>query len=264
VGYRLFDTAELYGNEQQLGEMLRRPGSPPHQALFLVSKVWNTNHAYAHVIAACEKTLRELGLAYLDLYLIHWPYAWQYRGPLEQLMSLSHAEAGALTFPKDEAGDIVTADVPLEETWRAMETLLACDWVRAIGVSNFDREHLDTLLASAHIPPAVNQIACHPYHLNNSLVSWCKAHDIAVMAHSPLSAPDLLQEPLLLALAQRYGKTPAQIVLRWHVQNGVVPLPSSTNPAHMAANLDIFHFDLSPRDMGAINTLQRPDSNQRH
>ena len=258
MGYRLFDTAELYGNEQQLGEIVRRPGSPPRQELFLVSKVWNTNHAYAHVMAACEKTLRALGVEYLDLYLIHWPHAWQYRGPLERLMSLSHEEAEALTFPQDEAGNILTSDIPLEETWQAMETLLARGWVRAIGVSNFDREHLEHLLTSAQVPPAVNQIEYHPYRRNHALVSWCKEREIAVVAHSPLSAPGLLQEPLLLTLAERYGKTPAQIVLRWYVQHGVVPLPSSTNAAHIAANLDIFHFDLSPHDMRAIDHLHQP------
>lgn len=258
IGYRLFDTAELYGNERQLGEILRRPGGPPRESLYVVSKVWNTNHAYDHVIAACEATLRELGLEYLDLYLIHWPHAWQHRRPLHGNIALEHHEAEAISFPRSPDGDIALADVPLHETWSAMEELTRRGLTRAIGVSNFDVAQLSALVASSRVGPAVHQIERHPYLNNAELVAWCEARDIQVMAHSPLSAPGLLHDPLLETLAQRYGKCPAQIVLRWNVQQGVIPIPSSTELSHITANFDIFDFHLAPEDMRAIDQLDQP------
>jgi len=257
IGYRLFDTAELYGNEHQLGEILRRPGSPPRESLCIVGKVWNTNHAYDHVIAACEATLRALGLEYLDLYLIHWPHAWQHRRTLHDLMALDRDEAEAITFPRSPGGAISPADVTLHETWQAMEELHRRGLTRAIGVSNFDEAELSALVASAKIRPAVHQVEHHPYRTNAELVAWCETHDIQVMAHSPLSAPGLLHDPLLTTLAQRYGKSPAQIVLRWNVQQGVVPIPSSTERSHIVENFDVFDFHVAPDDMRALDQLDQ-------
>lgn len=255
MGYRLLDSAELYGNERQIGAILQRPGSPPRDELFIVGKVWNTNHAYDHVIDACEKTLRELQLNYLDLYLIHWPQAFAYQGPLENLRALSHDAADALTFPADGAGTLLTADVPLIETWRAMEALQRRELVRAIGVSNFEITHLEDILAEADVMPAVNQIEHHPYRQQNELVAFCREHGIQMMAYSPLSAEGLLEDTTLQALADAHGVSVAQIVLRWNVQRGIVPIPSSTTPTHIVANLDIFAFELSGEDMRTIATL---------
>ncbi len=257
VGYRLFDSAELYGNESQLGAILKRPGSPSRRSLFLVSKVWNTNHVYEHVIQACEKSLQELRTAYLDLYLVHWPHAWAYVAPLTNLMALPPEEAERRTFPTDKDGRIKTAEVSLEETWHAMEDLVRRGLTRAIGVSNFDQKQLARLLKYAQVRPVVNQIERHPYKNNNELVSFCQRHGIRVMAYAPLSAPGLLSDSVLQAMAEKYGKRPAQIVLRWNVQQGVTPIPSSIQTAHIIENLDIFDFELSSEDMALIDGLDR-------
>ncbi len=259
MGVRLLDGAELYGNERQIGDILRRPGSPPREALFLISKVWNTNHAPEHLVAACEKTLCALQVDALDCYMLHWPTAWRHTGPLDDLVTLSHEEATARTFPTDEDGNILEADVPLEATWRATESLVRRGWARTLGVCNFERADLERLLALAEIPPAINQIERHPYRPQDALVDYCQAQGLRVMAHSPLSAPGLLDEPVLREVADAHGVTPAQVVLRWNVERGVVPIPSSTDPAHIATNLDVFRFALSDCEMARIDALRRPD-----
>jgi len=235
AGYRFLDSAELYGNEARIGEILDAPGSPDRDSLVLASKVWNTNHA--HVAEACETTLDELGVDALDCYLLHWPDAWAYTGPLRQLAELPVEKQEALTFPEGEDGERATADVRLEATWRRMEALYDRGLTASLGVCNVDRVTLSELVDFSHVPPAVVQVECHPYRPRRELVAWCHERGIRVVAHSPLSAPGLLDEPAVREVAAEMGVSPAAAVLAWNVDRGVVPIPSSTDPDHVVANL---------------------------
>jgi len=255
AGFRLLDTAEVYGTERVVGEALRRPGAPPRSELALVGKVWSTNHAPPDVGAACERSLRALGTDHFDLYLVHAPQALAHQGPLSAIGALSRDEAVALAYPRDEDGRLRLAAVPLAETWRAMESLVERGLARAIGVSNFDAGHLAELLAEARVPPAVNQVELHPYRRQADVVACCRRLGIGVMAHSPLSAPGLLGDEAIGRVARRHGRAPAQVVLRWHVQSDVVPLPSSTDPAHILANLQVFDFRLTAEDLDDLDSL---------
>ena len=259
AGYRLLDCAELYGNERRIGEILARPGSPDREALFLLSKVWNTNHAPEHLRAACERSCRALGVETLDCYMLHWPAAWEHQGPLEDLAELSHADATALTFPTDEAGDPVESDVTLAESWRAMESLVEGGQTRTLGVSNFSIAELEDLLEVAEIPPRVVQVGRDPYSPRGELLEFCAEQGIEVMAHSPLSAEGLLDEPVLRELANDHGVTPAQVVVRWNVESGTIPIPSSTSADHAIENVDVFGFSLTETDHDRIATLEGTD-----
>ena len=255
MGVRLLDTAELYGTDAAIGRILRRPGSPARDALTVVGKIWNTNHTPDHVGPACDDALARLGLDAFDALLLHWPHAWPHTGPLGDLSVATPAAIQAKAFPTDDAGEIQTADVPLAATWRAMERLVADGQARALGVSNFERADLEPLLAEVEIPPAINQIRHHPYENRADLIAFCRAHGMQVMAHSPLSADGLLADPAIRDIAEAHGVLPAQVVLRWIVQQGVAPIPSSTNPAHIAANLDLFGFALTPAEMARLDAL---------
>ncbi|MGM0604053.1 MAG: aldo/keto reductase [Halobacteriota archaeon] len=258
AGYRLFDGAELYGNEGRIGRIVDRPGSPDRDLLFLTSKVWNTNHAPEHVREACETTLGALGIDALDAYLVHWPTAWAYQGPLEELAERSPEIASELPFPTDESGDPIEADVTLAETWQAMEALVEDGLVRSIGVSNFDVETLDSLRETATVPPAIVQFERHPYRPNNDLLQWSRTNGAVPMAHSPLSAPGLLDEGTIVSIGAAHDVSPAQVVLRWNVQRGVVPIPSSSQPDHVVENADVFRFELSEAELAAIDALFDP------
>jgi alcohol dehydrogenase (NADP+) len=251
--------AELYGNEAAIGDLLDAPGRPNRDALFLLSKAWNTNHAPEHLRAACEATLDRLGVDRLDCYMLHWPDAWAHRGPLGELKDRPLDEAEALTFPTDADGSIIEADVPLSDTWAAMEALVEAGRTAHLGVSNFSRSELRELLSIADIPPAIVQIERHPYLPQSDLVAFCREHDIAVMAHSPLSAEGLLAEPVLHDMAAEHGVSPAQVVLRWNLERDVVPIPSSTTPAHVIENLDVFRFTLSQIERERIDALADPE-----
>ena len=259
AGYRLLDSAELYGNEGRIGDLLDAPGSPDREAVYLVSKVWNTNHHPDHVRAACAATRSRLGVDRLDAYLVHWPDAWAHRGHLGELADRPLPEQEALTFPETDDGDRATADVPLERTWKAMEDLLEAGATRAIGVCNVDGEELAELCATASHPPDIVQVERHPYRPNTAVVDRCREREIAVMAHSPLSAEGLLSDPTVADVAERHGLTPAGAVLRWNVQRGVVPIPSSTTPAHVRANLRVFDTPLSEAGMNALDGLATTD-----
>jgi alcohol dehydrogenase (NADP+) len=263
AGCRLLDMAELYGNEAAIGDLLDAPGRPDRDALFLLSKAWNTNHAPEHLRAACDATLDRLGVDRLDCYMLHWPDAWAHRGPLGELKARPVDEAEALTFPTDADGSIMEADVPLSDTWAAMEALVEEGRTAHLGVSNFSRSELRELLSLADIPPAIVQIERHPYLPQSDLVSFCREHDIAVMAHSPLSAEGLLAEPVLRDIAAEHDVSPAQVVLRWNVERDIVPIPSSTTPAHVVDNLDVFRFTLSQIERERIDALADPEFDPR-
>jgi len=257
AGYRLLDSAELYGNEARLGDLLARPGTPDRDGLFLVSKVWNTNHE--HVAEACEGTLDALGVDALDCYMLHWPTAWAYQGPLSGLAEKPPDEQERLTFPFDDDGEPETADTTLTETWARMERVRERGLTRTLGICNVDIDQIERLAAAADVLPAVVQVESHPYRPRTDLVRWCHERGIRVIAHSPLSAPGLLDEPALAAVADAHDATSAQVALAWQVDRGVVPIPSSTDPDHVVANLAAARLALTDDDRERLVTLEDPE-----
>ena len=260
AGIRLFDTAELYGTESMLGDRLNDLHDHHRERVFLVSKAWNTNHHPDHLRAAAEASVDRLGVDRLDAYLLHNPTAWVHQEPLGDVSNLSHEEATARTFPTDDEGAIKTADnVALADTWTAMEALVEDGLTRHIGLCNVDSSTLTTLLEIATIPPQLVQVECHPYHRPAALIEQAHTHGLRVMAHSPLSAPGLLDDPVVHAVAQSHDVAPAQVILRWLVQHHLVPIPSSTRANHVHANADVFGFALSDADMERLNGLHQPN-----
>lgn len=227
AGYRHFDTASFYDTEQALGDALRAAGVP-REELFLTSKLWKDEIGYENALAAFERSLQKLGTDYLDLYLIHWPRTDDLTAEWRQLD---------------------------RDTWRALEELYRAGRVRAIGVSNFLPHHLRNLMETAEIAPMVNQIEFHPGYPQTWNVEFCKAHGILPEAWSPLGRTRVLQDERLAGIAAKYGKTVAQLCVRFALQCGVVPLPKSSSPARMKANLDVFDFVISDEDMDRILTL---------
>ena len=227
AGYRHFDTASFYGTEQALGDALKASGVP-REELFLTSKLWKDEMGYENALAAFERSLQKLGTDYLDLYLIHWPR------------------------PDDLTAEWRQLD---RDTWRALEDLYRAGRVRAIGVSNFLPHHLRSLMKTAEVMPMVNQIEFHPGYPQTYTVEFCKAHGILPEAWSPLGRTRVLQDERLAGIAAKYGKTVAQLCVRFALQRGVVPLPKSSSPARMQANLDVFDFVISDEDMDRILTL---------
>jgi methylglyoxal/glyoxal reductase len=221
-GYRSIDTARIYGNERGVGEAVRHCGIPRDQ-LFITTKVWTDDIRSARVAAAFEESLERLALDYVDLYLVHWPIR----------------------------GKIVS-------TWHAMEALVDDGRVRAIGVSNHLRPHLDELLPHAKIVPAVNQIEFHPYLQSRPLVEFCRDRGIRVEAWSPLmKGGALLEDPVLQAIAKKHRKTVAQVVLRWDLQCGVVTIPKSVRRERIAENAGLFDFTLEAGELQAMGALER-------
>jgi diketogulonate reductase-like aldo/keto reductase len=252
LGYRLFDLAELYGNERAVGEALGSPRAPARRELFLVGKVWRTNFRPAALREACESSLRRLGCDAFDLYLLHAPEAWRHRGPLSEPAEVGWEEHERRALPRDAQGNPETDDVPLAETWGAMLDLVGRGLAGGAGVSNFSPAQIAELGPPL---PAANQIEHSPYRPNAALVDGCVRQGIRLMAHSPLSAAGLLSDPLLAALAASHRRSPAQIVLRWNLERGLVPLPSSTDPRHIAENLRALDFELDSGAMAAIDSL---------
>jgi alcohol dehydrogenase (NADP+) len=257
AGYRFLDSAELYGNEARIGEVLGDPGSPERDALFLASKVWNTNHG--HVVEACETTLADLGVDALDCYLVHWPESWAYTGPLRRLAALPVEKQEALTFPETDDGDRATAEVSLESTWRGMETVYDRGLAASLGLCNVDRETLARVVAFARVPPAVVQVECHPYRPRTGLIDWCHERGIRVVAHSPLSAPGLLDDPVVREVAAEAGVSPSTAVLAWNIGRGVVPIPSSTDPDHAVENLAAAGCRLDDTAQERLTALKDPE-----
>jgi len=222
LGYRSVDTASLYGNERGVGEAIRTCGVP-REDLFVTTKVWNDDMRRDRVEAAFEESLKKLGLDYVDLYLLHWPI----RGKIIQ-------------------------------SWKALEQIHRSGRARAIGVSNYMIPHLEELLAATGILPAVNQIEFHPYLQSASLHRYCQQHGIQVEAWGPLmQAGRILKDPVLREIALAHGISPAQIILRWDLQRGVVAIPKSSKPQRLKENADVFGFALSQAEMTAVNALDR-------
>lgn len=231
VGYTHIDTAAIYQNEVSVGEGVRQSGKARNE-LFITSKVWNSERGYDKTLRACEKTLKDLGTDYLDLYLIHWP-------------------ANKLQF--GEKAEAINVD-----TWKAMERLADEKLVRSIGLSNFYPHHMEPILAMANIAPTVDQIEYHPGLLQEDTIELCRKNDILVEAWSPLGRGHLLDNPVLAEIAGHHGKSPAQIILRWVLQNNVLPLVKSVHAERIRENYDIFDFELTHQEMKAIDSL--PDA----
>ncbi|AQL42933.1 alcohol dehydrogenase [Halorientalis sp. IM1011] len=257
AGYRLLDTAELYGNEHRIGDLLAAPGTPDRETLFLFGKVWNTNHG--HVEEACAGSRAELGIETFDCYALHWPDSWAYQGPLERLAEKPVAEQEAIAFPEDETGETPTVDRSLTDSWANLEAIHDRGWARTLGLCNVTRAQIETVLETGSVKPAVVQVERHPYRPRTELVDFCHERGIRVIAHSPLSAPGLLSEPVLDEIAADRGLSPAAVVLAWNVTEGVVPIPSSNDAAHVVANLAAAGERLDAEARNRIATLEDPE-----
>ena len=218
-GYDAIDTAQVYLNEEAVGEGIWRSGKK-REEIFVTTKVRNRFQGYDSTLYAVEASLKRLGMEYLDLYLIHWPVP------------------GCYT-----------------QTWKALEKIQASGRCRSIGVSNFEEPHLQMLFEMSGVVPAVNQIECHPLWNRKPLVTYCQQHNIAVQAYAPLARGLYLNREIILQLSEKYGKTPAQIGLRYLVQRGICVIPKSTNPDRISENADIFNFTLSDLDMDLIDSM---------
>ena len=225
VGYRHIDTAEMYGNEKEVGEAIRASGLDRGD-VFVTSKLNNGAHEPHDAREAFDTTLSELGFDYVDLFLIHWP------------------------LPTLYDGDFVS-------TWRTLEEFHRDGRARSIGVSNWQIEHLERLAAETDIVPAVNQIEVHPYLTNNAVREYGREHQIATEAWSPIAQGGVLEDTTFTQIADKVGKTPAQVVLRWHIQRGDIVFPKSVTPSRMKENFELFDFEIEPADMDAITALDR-------
>jgi len=255
LGYRHIDCAPAYGNEKEIGRALEVAFKTlvRRDEIFITSKLWNSMHHPDDVEGACRKTLDDLQVEYIDLYLIHWPIAFQ---------------RGKELFPRTAEGKMIyDYNIPLEETWKAMERLVEKGLTRAIGLSNFNQSQIQRILTIAKVPPAALQIECHPYLTQNSIISFCQRNEIAVTAFSPLGSPDrpwaspgdpdLLHDAKVLSIASKYNKTPSKVILRFQVQRGVIVIPKSVTRERIQSNLEIFDFELSQQDMDTIQSLNQ-------
>lgn len=226
-GYRHIDTAAAYGNEESVGAAIKKSGIDRHE-LFVTTKLWNSDHGYQNTKKAIDTSLEKLGLDYLDLYLIHWPNP--------ATMRDNWAELNA-------------------ESWQAMEEAVQAGKIRAIGVSNFRKHHLDELLKTAEIKPAVNQNYLNPSDMQEDLVKYNDSLGIVNEAYSPLGTGGLLSNEVVNEIAEKYGKSPAQILIRWSLDHNFLPLPKSVHPDYIKANADVFDFDIEPEDMKKLDGL---------
>lgn len=231
LGYRAIDTAALYYNEEEVGEAIRN-ASVTREELFVTTKVWNSDQGYDNTLRAFETSLKKLNMDYVDLYLTHWPVE----------------------------GKFV-------DTYRAIERLYDEKLIRVPGVSNHHEQHLQQVLASCNVAPMVNQVELQPYLNQAELRAFCQEHHIAVTAWSPLGRGHVLNDETITRIAADYGVTPAQVIIRWHLQNDVIVIPKSVTPARIKENSEVFHFELTEATMQEINALncnerfgQNPDS----
>ncbi len=221
LGYRHIDTAWIYDNQEEVGAGIE-DSKVKREKLFITSKVWTENLRYEDVLEQCEETLTQLGLNYLDLYLIHWP----------------------------------NKNIPLEETFRAFKRLIAEKKVKSIGVSNFNISRVKEAKAKSEIPISVNQVEYHPYLNQENLLEECKRNKIALTAYSPLARGKILDDPILIKIANEVDKNPGQVALRWLIQKGIIVIPKASSENHLRENMEIFDFKLSNQQMDEIEGIQ--------
>ncbi|MBL1225095.1 aldo/keto reductase [Enterococcus sp. BWR-S5] len=219
AGYRLIDTAAVYKNEEGVGEGIRQSGVP-REEIFVTTKLWNDDQGYESALEAFDISLNKLGLDYVDLYLIHWPVKDKYK-----------------------------------DSWKAMEEIYASGRAKAIGVSNFHEHHIKDLLTTAKVKPMVDQIELHPTLTQEPLRAYLKQEGIAVEAWSPLGQGTILKDPVLVEIGKKYGKSAAQVIIRWHLQNDIIVIPKSVHEERIKENFDVFDFELSSEDIDRINQL---------
>ncbi len=261
-GYRHLDCAADYGNEALVGKGIASAiaaGLCTRDDLWVTGKLWNTYHEPQHVRAACEKTLSDLGLEQLDLFLIHFPIALEFV-PFDQMYPPGWTAGGEAMSP---------ISVPYSETWRAMEELVDAGLTKRIGVSNIGTAMLREVLSYAQIKPAVLQVEMHPYLCQQNLLRFCQEQDVAVTAFSPFGADSylplgmakeserILAHPVIEKIATSHGKSTAQIVLRWAMQRGTIPIPKTQSPDHLRENFELFEFTLTAGELDAISALDQ-------
>lgn len=258
IGYRHIDGAFVYYNEHEVGEAIRAKiaeGKVKREDIFYCGKLWNTCHPPELVRPTLEKTLKTLGLDYVDLYIVELPMAFK---------------PGDAIYPKDENGKIVYHKTDLCATWEALEECKDAGLVKSLGVSNFNRRQLELILKKPGLKhkPTSNQVECHPYFTQPKLLEFCRQHDIVIVGYSPIgtcrdeswvnvSSPPLLEDPVLNRIGKKYGKTAAQVALRFNVQRGVVVIPKSFNPQRIRENFQIFDFSMTDQEMKDIEALNK-------
>lgn len=255
VGYRHIDCASIYGNEKEIGQAFHRvfSGEVKRGDVFITSKLWNTDHHPDHVEAACRKTLKDLQLEYLDLYLMHWGVAFKH---------------GRVMEPLSKLGVAITQPVSIQETWRAMERLVKKGLVKSIGVANFTTMMLVDLLTYAQVKPVMDQIELHPYNTQESLIKYCQSNDITVTAYSPLGSAkgpnwmghgglDLLTDSVIAEIGEAHEATSAQVLIAWAMSRGTIPIPKSTNKERIAQNFAAQKLKLTKKEVAAISALNK-------
>lgn len=256
AGYRHFDSAFIYHNEEEVGEAIREKiaeGAVKREELFITTKLWNTFHKEGQVVPACKLSLKNLGLDYVDLFLMHWPTAYTYDG-------VHHYHT------VDANGKSLIEDTDYLETWRGMEECVRLGLTKSIGVSNCNSEQVGRILSIAKIKPVINQVECHINLNQKKLRAFCEERGVKITAHSPLGSPKRpwaqpgdhqvsLKHPVILKIAKKYKKSPAQVILRFMIDNGIIVIPKSSSKQRIIENIEVFDFHLNSEELNEIDKL---------